>query len=321
MSIFFRHATESDAEAVHNLIQAAFAEYIDTIVVPPGALSDTLEYTREAISEGRTVLAFLGDLDWTDGDFDYSQAALAGTARYEPRDNYLYVGRVAVHPDYRRHGIGKALMEYIERIASTSGYTRLYLETRASMPGNLAFYERLGYAIVKEEDHPRGPDINVGFEKPISRSISYEMLDVPIVARYSGSEISIEGVSSALLQFASMLNLRLGHLDCIPLVPDGPASPYDGYLQIIYVQRTYRLVKIDRAGDILNISGSGANLQILSENVSFVATQVANDLASGTHLHVEYYPDHPFLDPTAIPLIIECLADTKDIPNEGSVHS
>ena len=159
MPLYFRYATEDDAEAVHALIQAAFAEYIDTIPVPPGALADTVEDARKAISEGRTLLAYATDEE---------PATLAGTARYEPLEHHLYVGRVAVHPHYRRHGIGKALMEYIERLAPTLGYTRLYLGTRISMPGNLAFYERLGYRIVKQDPHPRGPDTNIWYKKDLS---------------------------------------------------------------------------------------------------------------------------------------------------------
>ncbi len=168
MPLLFRYATETDAEAVHNLIQSAFAEYIDTIAVPPGALSDTLEYTQNAVAEGRTILAFVSDESPTDNNLDLNPAQLAGTARYEPREDYLYIGRVAVHPDYRRYSIGKALMDYIERLAPTIGYTRLYLGTRISMPGNIAFYEHLGYRIVKEDPHPRGPDFNVWFEKVLT---------------------------------------------------------------------------------------------------------------------------------------------------------
>jgi GNAT superfamily N-acetyltransferase len=167
MPLLFRYATEDDAEAVHDLIQAAFAEYIDAIPVPPGALGDSVGDALKAVAEGRTVLAFVGDVEFTDGRLDFSRAVLAGTARYEPREEHLYVGRVAVHPDFRRHGIGRALMEYIERVAPTIGYNRLYLGTRISMPGNLAFYERLGYRVVKEEPHPRGPDINIWFEKEL----------------------------------------------------------------------------------------------------------------------------------------------------------
>jgi ribosomal protein S18 acetylase RimI-like enzyme len=149
-----RYATEEDAGAVFALIQEAFAEYTGTIPVPPGALGDTLEETRRALGDGQTLLALDG-------------GKVAGTARYELRDGYLYVGRVAVHPAFRRRGVGVELMRYIEKIAPGLGRTRLRLGTRQSMPGNIAFYEGLGYRIVEREQHPRGPDINVWFEKEL----------------------------------------------------------------------------------------------------------------------------------------------------------
>ena len=164
----FRYATEQDAEAVHALILAAFAEYMGTIAVVPRALLDTLDDVRKALADGRTLLAFASDSAQSNGQIDNRSVRLVGTARYEPREGYLYIGRVAVHPDYRRRGVGVALMQQMEQVASRLGYTRLHLVTRGSMPGNLAFYERLGYLVVKTEPNPRGPDTNVTFEKDLS---------------------------------------------------------------------------------------------------------------------------------------------------------
>jgi ribosomal protein S18 acetylase RimI-like enzyme len=168
MSFIFKQATEEDAHAVHELIQLAFGEYAGTVPVPPGALNDTLDDTLAAVLEGHTILLTVRALDPKDNRPDYGNTKLVGTARYEMRPEYLYVGRVAVHPDYRRQGIGAMLMRHIEGLAPGLGYTRLYLGTRASMPGNVAFYEQLGYTIVKQEPHPRGPDLNVWFEKVLA---------------------------------------------------------------------------------------------------------------------------------------------------------
>lgn len=159
MPLILRFATEDDAEAVHTLIMTAFDEYRGVIAVPPGALRDTLASAQGAVREGRTVLAYVRD--------DSSEEQLVGTARYEPRDEHLYVGRVAVHPAYRRHGVGKALMAHMEDVARSLGYNRIYLGTRASMPGNLAFYERLGYVIVSREPRTDGPDVNIWFQKDL----------------------------------------------------------------------------------------------------------------------------------------------------------
>lgn len=154
MTYEIRYATAEDASLLHDIIQAAFAEYRGVIAVPPGALAETLEEAEQAISQGAVLLACDGE-------------EAVGTVRYEVRPDYLYVGRLAVLPSHRGRGVGAALMAYVEGLAPRVGRTRLHLGTRLSMPGNIAFYERLGYRIVRTEPHPRGPDTNVWFEKEL----------------------------------------------------------------------------------------------------------------------------------------------------------
>jgi GNAT superfamily N-acetyltransferase len=152
--------------------------------VTPGALNETLEEVRSRVAEGRTILVFSGPplsefgalTDPTGGITSASDLRSAfaahfseavGTAAYEPREGYLYVGRVAVHPDWRRKGIGRMLMKDVEQIAPPLGLTRLRLGTRESMPSNVAFYEQLGYRIVERQPHSRGPDVILWFEKEL----------------------------------------------------------------------------------------------------------------------------------------------------------
>ena len=154
MSYAIRCANPEDAALLHNIIRAAFAEYDGVLAVPPGALTETLQEVERAIARGTALLAY-----------DAEQAV--GTVRYEVRPSYLYVGRLAVLPSHRGRRVGAALMAYVERLAPELGRTTIHLGTRLSMPGNLAFYERLGYRIVSREPHPRGNDTNVWFEKEL----------------------------------------------------------------------------------------------------------------------------------------------------------
>ena len=165
MPFEFRIAGGADAAAIHELVQASFEEYRDAIPVPPRALADDVEDDRRAAAAGRVLLALDSEPAFISGAPAIGRASLAGTARFEPKEDSLYVGRVAVHPEYRRRGVGTALMGELERLAPHLGYSRLFLATRESMPGNLLFYERLGYRIVSREPHPRGPDVIVWFEK------------------------------------------------------------------------------------------------------------------------------------------------------------
>ena len=53
-------------------------------------------------------------------------------------------------------------------------------------------------------------------------------------------------------------------------------------------------------GNILNIAGSRHNLDVLAQNFSVYA----EEYKPGEHLHLEYFPNHSFLDSSAIPLIL-----------------
>ncbi|MGD9714600.1 MAG: N-acetyltransferase family protein [Thermomicrobiales bacterium] len=54
------------------------------------------------------------------------------------------VNRLLVHPSFRRRGIGRLLMEVLEREARTLGRTLLHLDTREGDPSN-DFYRSQGW--------------------------------------------------------------------------------------------------------------------------------------------------------------------------------
>jgi ribosomal protein S18 acetylase RimI-like enzyme len=153
MTLQISYATAEQAPLVHSLVQAAFAEYEGKLAAPPGALKEPRADVERDIEEGRALLA------WDRGE-------AVGTVRYKPYPDYLYVGRLAVLPTRRGEGIGAALMQYLEQeIAPSLGLDVLRLSTRISMPGNLAFYKRIGYEVEGEEPHSSGKDTVVLFIK------------------------------------------------------------------------------------------------------------------------------------------------------------
>mgnify|MGYP000038160745 FL=1 len=57
---------------------------------------------------------------------------------------------IAVHPDYRRRGIGKALLtEAIRRLKEVYGVDEVYLEVRVSNEPAINLYKKLNFKIVK----------------------------------------------------------------------------------------------------------------------------------------------------------------------------
>jgi GNAT superfamily N-acetyltransferase len=97
---------------------------------------DAIELPLEQITGGRTVVAESG-------------GQLLGFAVVLPReDGDAELDGLFVEPAYWRHGIGRALVEQAERIATSDGAVNLWVtaNTRA-----LGFYESCGFVTVGEE--------------------------------------------------------------------------------------------------------------------------------------------------------------------------
>ena len=128
------------AEEVHRLTQEAFRDY--TWLDPPsGALRETVERVRDDLAAGGGAIAEV------DGE-------PVGCLRWEVgADGSFHVGRVAVTPDAQGRGIGRALMVWAEQEAVRRRCGTVSVGVRIDLPGNLAFYDSLGYEIVGEHSH------------------------------------------------------------------------------------------------------------------------------------------------------------------------
>lgn len=81
--------------------------------------------------------------------------ALVLTARLEDRltgfaimhfgDDYAHLNLLAVQPEYQRLGIGRRLVEWLEKSARVAGIFTVHLEVRAKNYAARRFYRTLGY--------------------------------------------------------------------------------------------------------------------------------------------------------------------------------
>ena len=152
----------SDAPAIKALITSAMnadegfqaAETIHKHFAMAGA----------GISDGRTYFVY------RDGG---SIAGLAGLHYYEwgPKEN-VWLGWFAVHPSHQGRGIGKSLLELVEKKAIEAGYKKFFVETYSSPTFARAreFYARQGFAVVGQIANylPDGADMVV-FGKSLGR--------------------------------------------------------------------------------------------------------------------------------------------------------
>ena len=69
----------------------------------------------------------------------------AGFAIMRYGDHIAHLDLLGVAPQYQRLGVGRQLLEWLERCAVVAGVIRVVLEVRAGNQGAQRFYQRMGY--------------------------------------------------------------------------------------------------------------------------------------------------------------------------------
>jgi predicted N-acetyltransferase YhbS len=156
-AITLHTAAEADTQQILSLIRDAFEEYRAVLNPPSGAHRETFDTIHKKIIEGGGFIAYVGD-----------QAT--GCVLYEREADALYLGRLAVLPDYRKQGIAHALVEAIEDRARELNLPKVTLGVRVQLPGNRAFFERLGFQIVAYDSHD-------GYSEPTFMTLEKKLAD------------------------------------------------------------------------------------------------------------------------------------------------
>ncbi|HEY4361177.1 MAG TPA: GNAT family N-acetyltransferase [Bryobacteraceae bacterium] len=115
------------------LIEALNAELL-AVYPEPGATHFSLSEAQVLGSEGAFLVAYLDDV-----------AVGCGAVRRLDR-NTAELKRMYVDPAVRSRGVGRALVEALEREALAIGVTRMVLETGARLARAIKLYEGMGYA-------------------------------------------------------------------------------------------------------------------------------------------------------------------------------
>jgi len=131
----------TDWEAVRTLIHEAFA-YMEGRIEP---LSSAQRLTPRSMAadaaDGALLLARSG-------------GALVGCVFVRPKEDALYIGKLAVRPSLHGKGIGKALVGAARAEARMLGLKALELQTRIELTENHAAFAQMGFKKTGESAHP-----------------------------------------------------------------------------------------------------------------------------------------------------------------------
>lgn len=137
-------ATSSDADRIHAMTQAAYAEYAGTDA-PSSVARERADDLRAALACGETQALLVLD-----------GAEPVGSVRYRLEPQGLYFFRLGVLPRARGRGVARALVTRLEEIARQHEAPRLWCRVRMNVARNVGLYESAGFRLIDQERVRRG---------------------------------------------------------------------------------------------------------------------------------------------------------------------
>jgi len=102
--------------------------------IPP--LRETIEEVTEEYNNGTILKMVSGEM-------------IIGSVRAHELNGTVYIGKLMVHPDYRRNGFGSMLLDEIEKHYPGKRY-ELFTSTRSE--DNIRLYQKHGYKIFDRKE-------------------------------------------------------------------------------------------------------------------------------------------------------------------------
>jgi ribosomal protein S18 acetylase RimI-like enzyme len=142
-------ATAEDADAIRALTREAYAKWVPVLGREP--LPMIADYAQ-AVKHHRIDLVYL------DG-------TLAALIELIPQADHLLIENVAVAPAFQGRGLGRKLLTHAEQVAASLGLSVIKLYTNKLFTQNLRLYQKLGYAVDREEEFRGGTVVHMS--KPV----------------------------------------------------------------------------------------------------------------------------------------------------------
>jgi GNAT superfamily N-acetyltransferase len=130
--VWLRPATEADIMAILAVTRAAYEPYTGRLQPSSSVMRESGEGVRHYLERGGVIVAIAGD-------------EVIGAVRYEPREDHVYLARLAVLPGWQGRGIGSRLVAAVEEWTLLLGLDEVRIGVRLELTENREMYRHLGF--------------------------------------------------------------------------------------------------------------------------------------------------------------------------------
>jgi len=130
----------------------------------------------------------------------------------------------------------------------------------------------------------------------------------------SNGEVELAADLATLRELLERLSDKALPLSFELYIPATAPAPYDDFLEGLTFRAGDGLLNTEIIGKVLFISGSDENIQALSDDLRWLIEEIESNANLERHLHVEYFPDHPYLSPSPVSLVIRGTTSRRSSP-------
>ena len=138
----------ADWAALHALLDRSFAPMAARIDPPSSMTRLTPSLLAEKAGDELLLTCMSGD-------------ELVACAFVRPETGWAYIGKIAVHDDWRKRGTTRQMFDLVETHGRRAGWSHLELQVRVELTENLAAFGRLGFVETARTAH-------AGYDRPTS---------------------------------------------------------------------------------------------------------------------------------------------------------
>jgi GNAT superfamily N-acetyltransferase len=146
LQVKLRLATDQDVASLRALVNASYRELADLGLNFTGTYQDE-DITCERMQDAEVYLAF-------QDENLVASISLKHQLITAPDQFCLFIQQLAVHPDYKKQGIGSALLQFAQERAIKLGLHRLRLDTAIPAEHLVRLYRKHKFEIIEEVQWP-----------------------------------------------------------------------------------------------------------------------------------------------------------------------